>query len=223
MGPLVDGANHFVDGIVGQNRQQRSKDFLLHHVVPPGDPVKDGGFNFQGFGVCPSTKDSLSRIHQIQDPQKMFFIDDMAIILIFQGTLAKLGADLPDQLFYEPVFHPDIAENVVGSHAGLSAVQKLAEDDAPGRRMDIRGTVHDAGTLSAQLQGHRSQVRGGLLHDEAAHRFAAGEKDIVEMLFQQRCVFRPSPGYDSHLGRREISRNQTLHQAAGVNGVGAGL
>ena len=146
----------------------------------------------------------------------MLLIDDVAIVLIFQGILPELGANLPDQFFDQPVFHPDIAEDIVGSHAGLSAVQELAEDDTPGCRRDVRSAVYDAGALSAKLQGHRRQVCGGLLHDEAAHRLTAGEKDVVEMLFQKCRIFRPSSGHHSHQGHRKISPDQALHETAGA-------
>ena len=62
----------------------------------------------------------------------MLFVDDVAVGFIFQGTLSKLETKLPDKLFDQPVFYPDIAENVVGGHAGLAAVQKLAEDNPAG-------------------------------------------------------------------------------------------
>ena len=46
VGPLVDGADHFFDGAVGENRQNGAEDLLLHDVVPPGDPIEKGRLDF---------------------------------------------------------------------------------------------------------------------------------------------------------------------------------
>ena len=43
---LVNEADHVVDGVISQNRQQGSEDFLLHDVVPPDDPIENSRLDF---------------------------------------------------------------------------------------------------------------------------------------------------------------------------------
>ena len=62
----------------------------------------------------------------------MLFVDDLPVVFIFQRILPELECNLFFQFRDEPVFHGGVAEDVVGSHAGLAAVYKFSEDDAPG-------------------------------------------------------------------------------------------
>jgi hypothetical protein len=60
-----------------------------------------------------------------------------------------------------------VHQHVIGGDAGLAGVDEFAPNDATGGGGDIGARVDDAGTLAAELQGHRGQVRGGGTHDDA--------------------------------------------------------
>ena len=153
----------------------------------------------------------------------MLLVDDLPVVLVVQGPLPELGADLLPDGLDQPVLDGRLAVEVVRRHAGLAAVEELPEDDPLGRQGDVGGAVHDAGALSPQLQGHRRQVLGGLPEHLPAHRLAAGEEDVVERLPEQALVLLPPAGDHRHIGGIEAGGDDLLDDGAGVGGVGAGL
>lgn len=43
---LIDGLDHLIYGVEGQNRQNRPEDLLFHNRIIPTDRTKNGGFDF---------------------------------------------------------------------------------------------------------------------------------------------------------------------------------
>jgi len=79
-----------------------------------------------------------------------------------------------------------VAEDIVGSDAGLAGVGALAPHHALGRQVEVpHGLVDDGGTLAAQLQGHRREELRGSLHDDLADARAAREEDLVPAQLEQ--------------------------------------
>ena len=153
----------------------------------------------------------------------MLFVDDLPVVFIFQRILPELECNLFFQFRDEPVFHGGVAEDVVGSHAGLAAVYKFSEDDAPGRQGDVGGFVYDTGALSAKLQGNRRQVFRRLPHDLFPDRLAAGKENVVEIQAEKAGILRSSAVYHSHKFRGEAALQHLRHGSGGVGRVGAGL
>ena len=223
MGLGLDVGQGVVQIGVGEHRQDGSEDLLAHDGILPGHILHDGGGDAQAGLVAGAAADHLGRVDEPHQAAVVLLVDDLAVILVGHGVGAELGGDLllngGDQLV------PDggVTEDIVGSHAGLAAVQVLAEDDPLGRQSDLGGLLHDAGALAAQLQHGGGQVLGGAAQHFLAHRLAAGEEDHVEFLVQQRLIFGAAAGDNGHMFRREAFRHDLLEHRGGGRGVGAGL
>ena len=167
--------------------------------------------------------DDFLLIDQAEDPVKMLFVDDLSVIGIVERLFPILSADLFLNFFDQLIFHRAVAVHIVRSHAGLPAVQVFPEDDPFCRKLDIRSLVHDAGTLSAKLQGDRREIFGGVPHDFLSHVLAAGEEDVVKMLVQKAGVLRASAGHHSYiLGLEALGKDKPEHLAC-VGRISAGL
>lgn len=65
------------------------------------------------------------------------------------------------------------AEHVVRSHAALTGVEELGPDQTARGVRDVHVPQYHARAFAPQLQGHRGQVDGGRLQDEARHLLGA--------------------------------------------------
>ena len=113
---------------------------------------------------------------------KMFFVDDFHIIRILQRLFAELPVDFFFQCLKQLVANGSIAEDIIRSNAGLSAVEIFSEYNPSCSEWDFRGGIYDTRTFSAKLQSDRSQVFGSMTKDFFSDRFSAGEKDLVKTL-----------------------------------------
>ena len=118
------------------------------------------------------------------------------------------------------VLHPAIDEQIVRGHAGLAAVEQLAEYQPLGSQVQLGGGVHHAGAFAPQLQGDGGEVAGRLGHDLPPHGHPAGKKDIVKFLVQQGLVFRPASLYHTDEFRGKALRQDGADEVGGGGGVG---
>ena len=128
---VVYGFNHIFDLIESQDGHQRAENFLTHHLVIPSDVIHDGRLDLQGIRIEVSTADCLIGIDQSGHTVKMLSTDDFSVMSIVQGIIAVLPLDLCLETFDQLVFDRAVAENIVGSHAGLAAVEEFTEHDSP--------------------------------------------------------------------------------------------
>ena len=119
--------------------------------------------------------------------------------------------------------HAALHEHVIGRHACLAAVQKLAKRDALGGKLDVRARVHDARALSAQLKHGRREKFGRVAQHLFAYVLASREEDEVEFLLEQRGIFRAAARDNRHVLGREAFRDNALDNRAGRRRVGARL
>ena len=131
--------------------------------------------------------------------------------------------DLLLQKLRQLLLYAALHQQVVGSHTDLPGVEELAEDDTPGGQRQVGVGGDDHRTLAPQLQGHRGQVPGGHLHDVAAHRHTAGEKDIVEGLLQKGLVFRPAALHHCDPVVGQTGGDEFLQGVGAGRGVGRGF
>lgn len=151
----IDIAYRFLQGIIGKDWHEGAEDLFLHYGVAEGCVVDNGGFDLQSSRICLSAPDHFIRIDQIRDSVEMFPVDNLSIILAFQRLFAVLSLNLLFDLFDQFVFDGAVAVDVVGSDAGLTAVQIFAEDDSLCSQFQVRALLHDAGALSAKFQSDR--------------------------------------------------------------------
>ena len=91
----------------------------------------------------------------------MFFIYDTAVIAAGKGV-SELSSDLSDDFGDKSLFDTFVAENIVRSDAGLSAVEELAEDDASGSKGEIGRLIDYTRALAAEFQDSRCQIFRGM-------------------------------------------------------------
>lgn len=69
------------------------------------------------------------------------------------------GGDLGFHVLHELIPYAAVAEDIVGSHTGLTAVEILAEHDSSGGKPEICTFVYNAEAFAAQCQSDWSEVR----------------------------------------------------------------
>ena len=223
MGTIVYGLHHIRYAVISQNRQQRAKYFLLHDLIIPCHMIQHSRCNAAFLRLPFATANDFFRHQQSAQTQKMFFVDNSPIVVIFQRLFPKLLSDFLYDGLYQLIMHTSLTINIVGRYTGLPAVQKFAEHDAFCRQLDFGGAVHNAGTLPTQLQRHRRQMLSGLPHHFLTHRLTAGKKDIIKGLLQQAAVFLPSAGHHRHISGVKTFCYQLLQHRTGMGRIGAGL
>ena len=120
----------------GQNRQDGAENFLAHNGVLFGYGIHDRGSNLTGGGIGLAAEHHLLFVNQAAKTVEMLFVDDSSIILVFKRTVPVLPLNFRTKGLYKFVLDRTLAEDIVGSHAGLAAVEKFAENDPSGRKPD---------------------------------------------------------------------------------------
>ena len=86
----------------------------------------------------------------------------------------------------------------------MAGIEEAAPGDPIGAGFQVGIVEHDAGALAPQLQGHRDQLAGSGGHHPLAGAGAAGEKDVVKGLLQQRFGHGNPPLLHGHHLRLEV-------------------
>ena len=219
----VDEAHGVLQAVIGDDGQHRAEDFLLHDGVLPRHVVHDGRLDAQRRLIPPAAKDHLRGVNQPHDAVVVAAGDHVHIVPAGQRIPAGHLRQVADEAGDELILHPPVHKHVVRCDAGLPAVEQLAEGDAPRGEVELRGRVHHAGGLAAQLQRHRRQVLGGAAHDLAPHLHAAGKEDVVKPLREQRPVLLAPALHDGDKLLREARAHHLADDRAGRRGIGGGL
>ena len=178
--------------IIGEDRKYRAEDFLLHDRIFEGYVIKNRRLDLKCFTAGITAADSFGRIDQAVDTVEMLFVDDLSVISILQRFFSILTCDLSAKLCNQGFFDLRITVDVVRSHAGLAAVQELAEYDTLCRKAEISCFVHDAGAFSTKLQCNRCEVFRSLSHNFFSHSLASREEDVIKVQTEKMGVFRTS-------------------------------
>ena len=183
---------HEVDRVVelavGDHGKHGAENLLAHDGVVGGHAAHDGRRDLERALVDLPALHDLGRVDEAADAVKVLAVDDLSVLGVGEGVVSQLTPNRALDLGDQAVRHALVYEQVVGGHAGLAAVEPLAEGDALGGDAQIRGGVDDAGALSAELERDGGEVLGGAAHDELAHGHAAGKEDVVPGLVQKRVV-----------------------------------
>lgn len=127
------------------------------------------------------------------------------------------------QLSYQGVFYGRLTENIVRRHASLAAVEIFSKNNPLRGQAEVRGAVHDAGTLATQLQHSGGQMFRRAAQHLPPHALTAGEKDEVILFFQERGVLRPPASDHRHILRGKALCEQLVNDLACGGRIGAGL
>ena len=90
MGFFVNSLHHIPHMAIGQNGKQGAKDFFLHDSIIPSDVIQNSRCDTQFTIITLTTPHILRGMEQILQPLEVFFVDDFAIIGIFQRMFSKL-------------------------------------------------------------------------------------------------------------------------------------
>ena len=223
LGTGLDKGHGFLGGVIGHHRQNRRKQLLAHSGTVRRDGTHNRRRNLQCFGVFLTAEQNGFSVQNFGNPVKMPPVDDSAIVGILQGIFSVHFPNGVVKQRQEPVLDGILNQKIVRRHTGLSAVEVFAKGNALGGNLQIGGFVHNTGTFSAHLQGHRCKMLGSLLQHQLSNGGAAGKENIVEFLLQKALVFRTTTFDHCHIFLREHSGNQLFDDTGGGGSIGAGL
>ena len=112
-------------------------------------------------------------------------VDNPSEVWIGERLVAIELAQFLSDLGHQGIAHRWLHQHMVGGDAGLAGVEAFAPGQAPSGDGDVGVVQHDHRTPAPQFQGHRRQLLGGCLHNQAANPAAAGKKNVIKLLFQQ--------------------------------------
>ncbi len=189
--PCRDVGDGLVDVVVGDHRQDRPEQLFLgdaHVLGHAGDHVQR---NAPARPAVAAGRDlgALGRGlgQQVADALRMRLAGHAGVFVV----ALHRGVELAERGLHRGGEGLDLAtrhQRVVGRDADLAAVEGLAVGDAFGGRGQRPFGRDQRRRLAAQFQGHRRQVLRRRAHDVVAHRWRAGEDDVIER--QLRKVLR---------------------------------
>ena len=120
--------------------------------------VYDSGADHQALFIRVAAADNLLPfpVQKGAESVEVLAVDDFSVISIPQRSNAELYFNLLFDLGDESVLDAGITENIIRSHAGLTAVEVFSPDDTLCRKGNFCGPVDNTGALSAKFQNGRS-------------------------------------------------------------------
>ena len=94
--------------------------------------------------------------------------------------IAVEGLYFSAHLFHKTVVHTFMHQHVIGRNTDLARIHALDPGNFGGGMVEVRAFVHDDGALSAQFEGHGSQVGGSGPHDDLSHGRAPRKKYMMK-------------------------------------------
>ena len=215
--------NYRVKIVKRKDGHNGTEDFFTHDRIVVRYVIHNGGGYLTGIGLRASADDYLFFIYQSAKSCEMLFIDDLAVILVFKGGFAVLLFDLCAGGFDEVVLYGSLAEDVVGSNAGLTAVKIFSEHDTLCGKLYICARVYDTRAFSSKLQHGGSQMLCRAAKHLLAYRLTAREEHEIEFLIEKCGVFSSAPHDHRYVFGRKAFRDDLFYDLAGGGGVSAGL
>ena len=84
----VHKSERLVDGIIGDDGQNRAEDFLLHDRVAGRDAIQNRRLNAQRLLICPPTENHFVRIDQPADAAEVLFVNHVHIAVAVERVFA---------------------------------------------------------------------------------------------------------------------------------------
>ena len=174
---VIDVMDGFIQPTIADDRQNRTKDLILHHLHVRRGFQDQCQRNFAGaiLEIFPGRIDFhqlgalLPGVLQVALQAIVLpLIDDGGEIVVVPQARIHLGKAGPE--FVDKRLHPvGGTKHVVWRHAGLPCVERLAKGN-PLRSVFHRYIRRDHGRgFATQLQGDRRQVLSRCLHDQLAY------------------------------------------------------
>ena len=180
----VDGLNHVVNRVKSQDRHDWAENLFLHDRILPGNTIHNSRFDFVDMVIKMAAMNNFTRIDESGYTVKMPFADHLSVQRVAPVIGTILTADLLLDTFNKSILYTAVAENIIRSNTGLTAVQKFSEYDTASSQFQFRAFVDDAGAFSTQFQGRGSQISAGFFQHQLPRRLASGKEDVVKFLIQ---------------------------------------
>lgn len=146
----------FVERAICHNGNHRTEDLLSHDGILKGHSGDAGGFDAQGFGVpAPAEGDArigVAILDEAHHAVEMATADHMRPFVACEDVGAVVLMEARVQLRDEVVDDILVNKEVVGRHAGLTAVDAFAPGNALRRSLDVGLHVDDARAFPLELQ-----------------------------------------------------------------------
>ena len=84
----VHKSERLVDGIIGDDGQNRAEDFLLHDRVAGRDAIQNRRLNAQRLLICPPAENHFVRIDQPADAAEVLFVNHVHIAVAVERVFA---------------------------------------------------------------------------------------------------------------------------------------
>ena len=221
--PAIHKRGHLGTVPESQDREDGAENFFPHHGRIGRDPAQQGGFHPTRFAVRAASQEDISLFQVAGQPVEGLVPDHVDIVF---RLLCPVGIQarqfLPERLD-EGILDILMQEKIIRGDAGLSAVQALSPGNPPGRNLQIGLLVHDAGTLAAQFQDHRRQVRGLGLHENAGQGRTSGQENQVITVTEELPVHLPVSLHHAHKLLREGVGNKRLQRPGYRGHIGRGF
>ena len=180
-GTRVDPRDRVVERVVGDDRQQRAEDFLLHQRafvrrIRDGDQRKAAACLI-GRAVGQRVQlraGGLRFVGETLQPREMPLRDDRRVVEVARkvGVHRRHPRARP---FDERLLLAARHQHIVRRDAGLTRVERLAGDEVIHRVVEARMLTDDGRRLAAQFERDRRQMFGGGAHHFMADLGRAGE------------------------------------------------
>ena len=153
----------------------------------------------------------------------MLGADNFSVGIVGERIFPVLQKNLFFHFFEKNILYAFLNVHIIWRDAGLPRVEIFSEHDPLCRKRNIRGFVHNAGTLSAELQGDGDQIFRSLSHDLFSDGDAPRKEDFIEFQIEQPCIFRSAAQSDRHIFFGERLYDNIEKHLRDVRGISGGL
>ena len=220
-GSVVDVGQCLFQVAIRHDRQERTEDFLLHHLHLVVDLQQQAMGHASALALL-IQRDQACAFgagigFQMLQARQLPLVDDGCVVRVIAQRRIKTVHHLTIRInkSADPVFRH---QHVIRGDTGLSRIQAFAPGDALGGVLE-RYVGRDNGRgFAPQFQRDRRQVFGRRTHHQLAHMGRAGEQQVVHW---QRRKSHCDLGIAQHHGDHVIGENppqQVFEQTPGGRG-----
>ena len=123
----------------------------------------------------------LLQIEPLQSLEMVWVIDLTIAARNSQVFTSECRPHLRQQQFFELFIDCFVDVDVIDSHAGLTAVEKLPKNDTLGCTLEVCGFIDDDRTLSTEFQNAGGEIFSSLNRHQSASLSGTGEADDIEL------------------------------------------
>src|SRR6266436_6655391 len=178
---LLHLTNGGIHTLIGKDWEERSKDFVFHDRIVPGNGVNDGGIDVACLRVGRAASDDFALVDKACETFNRLWTYDARVVV---GSVPRIIPVQLDDGFFAPLNeflgNGFMHISVSGCSAPLAAPSRRTPDNFLGCVGDVCGRINECGILSAEFEEDGCQILCSRLHDDLTHLDTTGEEDEVE-------------------------------------------